>query len=161
VRIQAAKALGHIRDPRSVGPLAAALRDPDNAVREQASKALASIGAPAVETLVTALGDADWRVRWEAVSTLDMIPDPRAANAVNARAKELAPVKDAYVEFLKKAEPPNEDRLIDALSLLGTVGMARDLLRCGYPKLEEAGRRWLESHGHNALFLRRIGKGPR
>jgi hypothetical protein len=70
-------------------------------------------------------------------------------------------VADAYVEFIKKAEAGTEDGLLDALGALGTVGMARDFLGCGNPKLEEAGRRWLENHDYTTSNLPRIRKGPR
>lgn len=52
VRTTAARALGEIRDPRSVRPLVAALRDVDPDVRRRAVQALSEIGEPSVIEVV-------------------------------------------------------------------------------------------------------------
>ena len=49
-----------------------------------AGRALVQIGEPAVPTLTTVLGRADWRERWVAYRALDMIGTPRAIEGVRA-----------------------------------------------------------------------------
>jgi HEAT repeat protein len=62
VRWNAAEALGKIGEP-TVEPLIRALVDGSNDVRQNAAQALGTIGdARAVEPLIRALGDSDWRV---------------------------------------------------------------------------------------------------
>jgi HEAT repeat protein len=72
VRRTAARALGQIRDARAVGPLSAALRDPqDSWLRRAAAVALGQIGdASSVESLVAALHDPDALVRDAAAEAL-------------------------------------------------------------------------------------------
>ncbi len=54
-RWHAARALGSIRDPRSIEPLVAALNDEDGGVRWQAARALARFGRAALDPLLRAL----------------------------------------------------------------------------------------------------------
>jgi HEAT repeat protein len=103
VREMAAKALGKIGDPGTVGPLAAALRDGWRPVRRASADALTKLGVPAdpvarvwyavelerwdeakamgtaaVEVLVSALGERDRGLRWAAANALGEIRDPAA-----------------------------------------------------------------------------------
>ena len=82
VRQFAAKALGQVGDPRGAAGLVIALRDIHLDVRSQAAFALSRIGAPAVETLVNALQDADPNVRANAARILGQIGDARALPAL-------------------------------------------------------------------------------
>jgi HEAT repeat protein len=72
VRRTAARALGQIGDRRAVGPLSAALRDPqDGWLRRDAARALGEIGdGSAVDNLATALHDRDAEVRDAAAEAL-------------------------------------------------------------------------------------------
>ena len=70
IRWDAARALGRIGDPRAIGPLIAALKDPNAQVPQAARVALVGIGAPAVESLITALKDPEREVRKAAVEAL-------------------------------------------------------------------------------------------
>jgi hypothetical protein len=135
--------------------------DSDPSVRKGVADALAEIGRPAVGPLLAALGDADWRIRSEAATALRRIGDPRAAEIARTKARDLAPLAETYPEWIMKAEPGTENKLIDALNVLGSVDMARAFLKCGNLELEEAGRRWLENHGKEIPFNSpKTEKGP-
>jgi HEAT repeat protein len=55
-----------------------ALRDPEKAVRAQATFALAGIGEPVSVRLIELLIDPDWKVRYRAAEALGMMEDKRA-----------------------------------------------------------------------------------
>lgn len=92
VRCHAARALGGmttdyqigrtwVRDAKVVDALIAALKDPDRAVREDATIALGMIGdSRAIEALIEAMKDG--AVKRHAIASLGMIGDPRALPAV-------------------------------------------------------------------------------
>jgi HEAT repeat protein len=92
VRCHAARALGGmttdyqigrswVREPKVVDALIAMLKDPDRAVREDATIALGMIGDPsAVDALMEAMKDG--AVKRHAIASLGMIGDPRALPAV-------------------------------------------------------------------------------
>ncbi|MDH4185428.1 MAG: HEAT repeat domain-containing protein [Nitrospira sp.] len=84
VRMHAAKALGRIKDPGSVGPLVPLLQDKVKAVREEAASALAAIGEAALSSLITALSHADWLVRLHAVEALGKTRSPEAVDPLLA-----------------------------------------------------------------------------
>jgi HEAT repeat protein len=70
-----------VRDPRVVDALIDMLKDPDRAVREDATIALGNIGdSKAVDALMEAMKDGT--VRRHAIASLGMIGDPRAFPAV-------------------------------------------------------------------------------
>jgi hypothetical protein len=112
--------------------------------------------------LIAALEDTDWRIRNGAASALRKAKDSRAENAIAAKSRDAVPVAEAYGELIEKGEPGTEDRLIDALSLLGNPRMAVDFVNSGNPALEEAGRRWSEDHGQTVSnsSAREKRKGP-
>ena len=87
VRQSAAKALGEIKDPRAIQPLAATLQDPNSDLRESAIEALGNIGPPAVEALIAALQGTDTGVQWQAERQLGEIADPRAVGPLIAALK--------------------------------------------------------------------------
>ncbi len=77
-QIKAEDILKRIRDPRSVEPLIAALKDKDEYVRAKAAKILGEIQNPrAVEPLTAALRDEAEDVRFEAGEALDKIKEGR------------------------------------------------------------------------------------
>ncbi len=92
VRCHAARALGGmttdyqigrtwVRDAKVVDVLIAALKDPDRAVREDATIALGMIGDPrAIDALIEAMKDG--AVKRHAIASLGMIGDPRALRPV-------------------------------------------------------------------------------
>jgi HEAT repeat protein len=78
---EAAEALGEIGDSSTVGPLAALLEgETTSGVRWKASEALARIGAPSVDPLISALVHPDDDVRWKAAIALGEIKDPKAVD---------------------------------------------------------------------------------
>jgi HEAT repeat protein len=72
--------IGQVRDPRSIATCIQAMRDPEKAVRGQASMALAEIGEPALERLLPLLHDPDWKVRYRAAEALGLMEDKRAVS---------------------------------------------------------------------------------
>jgi len=79
VRMEAAKALGKMRDARAVEPLIQALNDEDSVVRENAALALGEMGdSRAVEPLTQAFDDKDKYERRRIVEALGRIKDSRA-----------------------------------------------------------------------------------
>jgi HEAT repeat protein len=57
-----------------------ALRDPEKAVRAQATRALASIGEPAVGRLIELLNDPDWKVRYRVAEALGLMKEKRSVS---------------------------------------------------------------------------------
>lgn len=81
IQYKAAEALGEIGDVTAVDPLAALLNGETlSGVRWKASEALAKIGAPAVESLITSLSHPDEDVRWKAAIALGEIGSEKAIN---------------------------------------------------------------------------------
>ncbi len=78
IRRRATKVLGEVRDPRPVPALMDLLHDDYYSVRREAAAALVSIGTPATEPVVSALGDPDGDVRKRAADVLAEIGDERA-----------------------------------------------------------------------------------
>lgn len=76
VRLNAAKALGEIKDARAVEPLIMALKD--ETCGSMAANALVNIGKPAVPSLIAALKDDDPIVRRNATKALVEIKDTGA-----------------------------------------------------------------------------------
>jgi HEAT repeat protein len=77
--------LGLSRNPEFIAVFTSALRDPEKAVRNQATLALATIGKPALSPLIVLLEDLDWRVRYRAAEALGMIRDKDATNPLIIR----------------------------------------------------------------------------
>jgi HEAT repeat protein len=79
IQYEAVVALGELRDPGTVAPLAELFTaDGYTAVRWKVAEALTRIGAPAVDPLIAALSHADDDVRWKAAIALGGIRDARA-----------------------------------------------------------------------------------
>ncbi len=78
VRWHSAEILGEIKDDRAVKPLINALNDKNNGVISNSIIALCEIGEPAVEILINALKDGEWRLRWHSAEILGEIKDDRA-----------------------------------------------------------------------------------
>ncbi|HMA05878.1 MAG TPA: HEAT repeat domain-containing protein [Methanomicrobiales archaeon] len=81
-RVRAASGLGGIGGSVALHALAGALHDPEKNVRREAALALATIGEPAIDTLVRALGDGDWVTRYRAAEALGSIRDGRSVSAL-------------------------------------------------------------------------------
>lgn len=72
--------LGLAGDPRSIDTCIHAMRDPEKAVRAQASVALAEIGGAAFEQILPLLCDPDWKVRYRAAEALGFMEEKRAVS---------------------------------------------------------------------------------
>jgi HEAT repeat protein len=135
VRMHAAKALGRIQDPGSVPSLIPLLQDKVKAVREEAGRALASIGEGAVPALLDALAHEDWLVRLHAVESLGKTRSPNAVEPLLATlfndgdsavredaVRALGEIGDARaVDFLFTAmkEPGLRTLAVEALGRIG------------------------------------------
>ncbi len=73
IRLNAAKILGAISNPKSIDALILTLRDNNKLVRREASTALSRMGQIAVDPLIEILDDEDWRVRGAAAWALGNI----------------------------------------------------------------------------------------
>ncbi|HSA60963.1 MAG TPA: HEAT repeat domain-containing protein [Nitrospiraceae bacterium] len=78
VRMHAAKALGRIKDPKSIQSLIPLLQDKVKAVREETSSTLAAIGEAAIPALLDTLTHQDWLVRLHAVESLGKTKSQKA-----------------------------------------------------------------------------------
>jgi HEAT repeat protein len=97
-RIEAAKVLIEIRDPRTVEPLIAALKDVNADVRAEAVVALSYTKDPRmIEPLIATLKDESKRVRLYAASALERAKDPRAIEPL------VAALQDPAVEVRGRA----------------------------------------------------------
>ena len=139
VRRAAAKALGEIGDPRAVEPLLAAVKaGTTDSMRDGSSlavEALAKIGTPAIDIMVAALRDVEWKVRRAAVLALSEIGDPRAIQPLIATLMDKDDdVRRAVAGALVKAGEPavrplivvledlNVDARRSAVEALGEIG---------------------------------------
>lgn len=105
-REQAAAAMGQVRDPRAVAPLARALADSDAHVRRAAIESLAEIGgADAVGALALALRDGEPRLREAAVNALGDLGGPKAMALLRqAQQDATAFVRQAAIETLDELQ---------------------------------------------------------
>ncbi|WP_409200879.1 HEAT repeat domain-containing protein [Methanobrevibacter sp. DSM 116169] len=78
IRLNSAKILGYIHDPKAINPLIDTLRDNNKLVRREASTALSNMGEAALEPLIKILDDPDWKVRGAAAWALGNIKDEKA-----------------------------------------------------------------------------------
>ena len=94
VRLEAAEALGKLKNNRAVEPLIEALHDDDEDVRAEAAKALGEIGsAKAIASLIEALEDNHSEVRESAEEALGRIRD------ATQREEVIEPPKDSDEDF--------------------------------------------------------------
>ena len=85
-------------------------------MRKNSAKALSEIGQSAVEPLINALKDDEWRVRWQAAETLGEIGDVRAIKPlINILKDENNGVRSNSIISLVKIGEPAVELLINAL----------------------------------------------
>ena len=117
VRVNAVKALGGIRDRKTLDPLVLCLQDGEKDVRLQAAIALGRLGdTEATEPLLAALKDLDRYVRKEAVVALGELHDPRALQPLLEALNDVVDVSDAAAKvLLENRDPRAVEPLIEAL----------------------------------------------
>lgn len=109
--------LGMTGNPDCMEIFIRALRDPEKAVRAQATLALVNLGTAASGPLINLLDDPDWKVRYRAAEALGLLKEQRAAAALIRRlsdekdhvrymaAKSLGMLKDpAAIEPLQRCQ---------------------------------------------------------
>jgi HEAT repeat protein len=106
--------LGPWNDEAALGPLVAALHDPDSRLRAEAAKSLGTLdNPPAVPGLIAALqADADADTRLSAAYVLGQLDDPRAVDPLLAK---LADTGAALITVL--SDPSAEVRFWGAFAL--------------------------------------------
>ena len=100
LRRHAAETLGIIGDPRAVQPLVTALGDHDIGVRWQAIHALERIGSDAVEPLVSVLGTTKNGVRWWAAAVLEKLGSEAVQPLVSALGDKNWELRQQAIEVL-------------------------------------------------------------
>lgn len=84
IRLNAAKLLGVLNNPKAIDALILTLRDNNKLVRREASTSLSRLGTEAVNPLIAILDDEDWRVRGAAAWALGNLDDERAIEPLEA-----------------------------------------------------------------------------
>lgn len=112
-RKDAAVTLGEMGDERAIGPLIAALRDPEWNVRESAQISLAIIGSPAVEPLIKALRE--YQIRAFVIQVLGKIKDERVLDPLMTQLRNEE-FKDAATDALVELGLPAVERLMGVLN---------------------------------------------
>ena len=107
-RRKVAETLGLIGGERATASLIAALRDVDEAVRQEAIKALARIGAPAVWSLIMALTNARSEVRDGAMEALGQIGKPAMEGLLQALGDERRKLRQGAAQALQQLGLGNE-----------------------------------------------------
>ncbi|CAG0958152.1 hypothetical protein ANRL3_00690 [Anaerolineae bacterium] len=149
VRKRAAYALEKCNSSEAVAPLVESLKRDVPDVRMASAHSLGAFQQSSViESLIAAQSDEDRSVRWEATLSLDHLPGKEAAAAVEKFTSkfDIAGIAKNYEGIIRKGDPRKE-YLIFALSSYGNEQMAKDFVTSGHGWLEEAGKKWLESHG--------------
>jgi HEAT repeat protein len=131
--------LGMTNNPDYMEIFIRALRDPEKAVRAQATLALVAIGRPALDPLIHLLDDPDWKVRYRAAEALGLLKEQGAIGPLIRRlsdekdhvrymaAKSLGMLKDpAAIEPLQRCladENPYVRRMAEtAVEIIGGTG---------------------------------------
>lgn len=86
-------ALGDKRYKRAVEPLICTLKDASWMVRKQVAKSIIRIGEPAVESLIKALHNQNYYVRYYAIEPLEKTLKDKSRNIRRITAKVLARIK--------------------------------------------------------------------
>jgi len=108
--------LGTTRNPDCVAIFIKALRDPEKAIRAQATLALAIIGEPARDRLIVLLEDHDWKVRYRAAEALGMMVEKRAVRPLIERlSDEKDHVRYIAVKSLGEICPEDAIKSIEPL----------------------------------------------
>jgi len=122
-RRKAAETLGLIGGGRATESLIAALGDADEAVRQEATKSLARIGAPVVDPLIVALTDTRPGMRDGVVEALGQIGKPAMEGLLQALEDERRELRQGAAQALKKLGPfdgaqdrPGDEQVIERLS---------------------------------------------
>ena len=118
VRIEAARALGSIKDARAAQPLADLLEEQSQQLWEAVFGAMVALGPVAEPALLDALGSHDWTPRWRAVNLLGEIRGPQATDALIALLNKdrSTGVRVEIAEALRKIKDRAAcDALLDAL----------------------------------------------
>lgn len=140
----------------AIGPLIAALRDPDSGFAEHClHSSLDGIPRPITEPFLSLLKDPNGRTRGLAADALSQqvmthtvlrsFREPADLRVIDAllallKAGDTDTVSGAYMFFVALGEAGSEDALIEALRRHGDEETAGYLLTCGDAKLEEAAR---------------------
>src|SRR6266581_5383104 len=119
IRMYASHALAKIGGERVMEALVPLMGDPIKECRDAAVEGFVTMGAPAVERLITALRDERWRVRESAARALGRIGDTRAVEGLIAALRDRdGAVRTVAAEAL--------GRLGDAQAIKGLIALFKD-----------------------------------
>jgi len=104
------------RNPEDIETFVQALRDPVKEVRSQATRAMASMGEPAGETLIFLLNDPDWKVRYRAAEALGLM--------------KLLKAKDPLIERLSDSRDHVRYMVVKALGEFGDADVLDSIRPC-------------------------------
>jgi hypothetical protein len=113
IRDAAARALGEIGDLYSVKELTFALKDKNRSMSMSAAKALAMIGQPAIESLLSCLHDEDRNVRIAGLKALGIIGDKKTADqiAILLKDEDIMVESEAAKSLLKIGDERGKNAL--------------------------------------------------
>jgi HEAT repeat protein len=168
VQQEAAEALAHTADARTVEPLVAALNAVNPQVNQAVGKALVRIGAPAVPVLIRALGDGNRGVKKGAEEALARIGLPAVAPLIGILRDRNHPARQAATDALVRIGKAAVGPLSEALWERGDhirLPAAEALGRIGDPRAIEALQEVLQTSSGNmrneaAKALKALGWTP-
>jgi HEAT repeat protein len=161
LRRLAADALGEIADPASIPILTQALGSGDMSLAHASAYALARVGPPALDTLLTALREGSTSVQRAAAGVMGQFPGERTATALRpllthsnaavrlsaAESLTRAGCTNLAAEIVARLEDPDDNVRRGVLALLDDLGpaaaeplaalLSRPLRRSGSPKKGE------------------------
>jgi HEAT repeat protein len=107
VRLHAGWGVARIGGAKAIEAVVTLFNDPITEVRDGAVAAMAHMGKPTGERLISALKDARWRVREHAAKACGEIKEPRAVDALMVACRDRdGAVKSAAAEALGKIADP-------------------------------------------------------
>jgi HEAT repeat protein len=168
VQREAAEALAHTADVRTVQPLVATLNAVSREVNQAVVKALVRIGAPAVPALIRALSDASRGVKNGAEEALGRIGSPAVAPLIDILRNRDHPAQQAATDALVRIGRAAVGRLSEALWERGDhirLRAAEALGRIGDPGAIEALQEVLQNscgtmRNEAAKALKALGWAP-
>lgn len=144
-RADAIRSLAGVKAPEATAFLVDALDDESAEVRPVARQALVAQGQPATASLISVLGHASERIRWQAVWALGVLGPAEAADALSGALQDRSPIvrREAAVALVRTAaahasradgiagalisllQHANPDVRVNATWTLGEVGSKR------------------------------------
>lgn len=136
-----------------IGALIASFKIPDKDVKVGAAKKLIEIGEPAVNSLIFALKEEDYSIRWLSAATLCKLSHlPLVKRLVSEidddiSEEDIEMASWAYPFYILMGVPGSDEIMVKALEKYGDEVMAEDFMNCGNKILADAAYKWAEDNG--------------